>query len=159
GELFSDEGDWFFTMELLDGVDFFDYVRPGLARSYDASSADTIVTLPPVMESGARTMRVSAGSLLNEARLRTALRQLALGLHALHEANKVHRDIKPSNILVTERGRVVLLDFGLATELEGREHKSEVDIVGTVEYMAPEQAAARQVGPPADWYSIGVVLF
>jgi serine/threonine protein kinase len=158
GELFSDEGDWFFTMELLDGVDFLDYVRPGLARASN-DTADTIVTLPQVMEKGARIMRVSTGTLLNEARLRTALRQLAFGLHALHEANKVHRDIKPSNILVTERGRVVLLDFGLATELEGREHKSEVDIVGTVEYMAPEQAAARQVGPPADWYSIGVVLF
>jgi eukaryotic-like serine/threonine-protein kinase len=159
GELFSDEGDWFFTMELLDGVDFLEYVRPGLARASNEDAADTIVTLPPVMEQGRRIMRVSSGTLLNEARLRTALRQLAFGLNALHEANKVHRDIKPSNILITERGRVVLLDFGLATELEGREHRSEVDIVGTVEYMAPEQAAARQVGPPADWYSIGVVLF
>jgi serine/threonine protein kinase len=171
GELFADEGEWFFTMELVDGVNFLEYVRPGtfVERGQSFSPvpgvpfdehAPTAESLPQMISSPRGfTGRQSSGALLNEARLRTALRQLALGLHALHEANKVHRDIKPSNVLVTQHGRVVLLDFGLAADLEGREHKSEVDIVGTVEYMAPEQAAARQVGPAADWYAVGVVLY
>jgi serine/threonine protein kinase len=171
GELFADEGEWFFTMEVIDGVNFLEYVRPGtfVERGQSFSPvpgtpfdehAPTAESLPQMISSPRGfSPRQSSGALLNEARLRTALRQLALGLHALHEANKVHRDIKPSNVLVTQHGRVVLLDFGLAADLEGREHKSEVDIVGTVEYMAPEQAAARQVGPAADWYAVGVVLY
>jgi serine/threonine protein kinase len=95
----------------------------------------------------------------DEVRLRDALLQLVEGLRALHEAQKVHRDVKPSNVLVSREGQLKLVDFGLATDLTGREHRSEVDIVGTVEYMAPEQAAGRQVGAPADWYSMGVLLF
>ncbi|HEU4615277.1 MAG TPA: serine/threonine-protein kinase, partial [Kofleriaceae bacterium] len=126
GELYAEGNGWFFTMELVDGVHFLEWVRPG--------------------------------GVLDEERLRDALLQLVEGLRALHEGQKVHRDIKPSNVLVSREGRVKLVDFGLATDLS-REHRSEVNIVGTVEYMAPEQAAARQVGAAADWYSVGVMLF
>ena len=125
GELFSDGADWFFSMELVDGVSLIDYVREADGFSL----------------------------------LRSVAQQLAEGLHALHTAQKVHCDIKPSNVLVTKDGRVVLLDFGLATDIDGREHKSLVEVVGTIHYMAPEQAAGRQPGPPADWYAMGVVLF
>ena len=162
GELFSDEGEWFFTMELIEGVNFLEYVRPGTFATGTMGSEDDAPTVQNVQNllASPRTLHAaSSGSLLNEARLRIALKQLALGLHALHEAGKVHRDIKPSNVLVTHHGRVVVLDFGLAAEIARSEQLSEVDIVGTVEYMAPEQAAARQVGPAADWYAVGVALY
>ena len=84
-------------------------------------------------------------------------------LVTLHEAGIVHRDIKPSNIFLSQSGRqpVVpkLLDFGLARgATDARLTRSGV-VVGTPLYMAPEHAAGAHVGPPADVWSMGVVLF
>jgi hypothetical protein len=141
GELFEDAGDWFFTMEFVQGSDFLRYVRR---------------TDPRASSPGAR--EVPRASRFDEPRLRDALSQLVRGLRVLHGAQKVHRDVKPSNILVTDEGRVVLLDFGIASDL--LRHRTEDEgPTGTVAYMAPEQAAAERVGPAADWYAVGVVLY
>ncbi|HEX3344323.1 MAG TPA: AAA family ATPase, partial [Polyangiaceae bacterium] len=96
---------------------------------------------------------------LDEGRLRASLAQLARGLAALHAAEKVHRDIKPSNILVTPSGRVVLLDFGLVTDTAARRLGGDDSLLGTVGYMAPEQARLGRVGSKADWYAVGVLLY
>ena len=124
GELFESRGDWFFTMELIQGVDLMSWLRDG-----------------------------------DPQRLRDTLAQLVTGLGALHDAGHVHRDIKPSNVLVAD-GRAILLDFGLAIR---HDHDplswSDGTLAGTPDYMAPEQASSRPIGPEADFYSVGVILY
>ncbi|HET6584764.1 MAG TPA: serine/threonine-protein kinase, partial [Nannocystaceae bacterium] len=92
---------------------------------------------------------------LDEARLRSALRQLARGLAALHAFGILHRDLKPSNVLVRGDGHVLVADFGLARELGGAPERG---VAGTPAYMSPEQAADLELGPASDWYAVGVIL-
>jgi serine/threonine protein kinase len=104
---------------------------------------------------------VRAGGAPSYGRLRDALRQLAEGLRELHAAGKLHRDIKPSNVLVGSDGRLVILDFGVATDWSPASNRDsqEEPIVGTAAYMAPEQALGAAPTPASDWYGVGALLF
>jgi hypothetical protein len=105
---------------------------------------------------------VRPDGVLQEARLRAALRQLLAALEAIHAAGKTHRDIKPSNVLVNAEGRVVVLDFGLVAAPEIGTVGQTVDehaISGTPEYMAPEQAAGDAATRASDFYAVGVMMF
>jgi tetratricopeptide (TPR) repeat protein len=96
--------------------------------------------------------------LYSETRLRHAFAQLAEGLDALHRARLVHRDVKPSNVLVTRDGRVVILDFGLATEVADVSDEGVMGM-GTIAFMAPEQWEGAVPQPASDWYAVGVALY
>ncbi len=161
-ELIEEEGRWFFTMELVDGVDFLSHVRSRAVSDADSRvdpEEETMVDWSQSSVSDSLPPSDRDGNLgYDEARLRAALTQLVSGLIHLHAAHKIHRDIKPSNILVANDGRVVVLDFGLVTDHRGSD-STDANIVGTAGYMAPEQAAAKPIGPETDWYAVGVVLY
>ncbi len=90
-------------------------------------------------------------------RMREALAQLALAVQALHSVGRVHRDLKPANVLVERGGRVVLLDFGLALELDVDSGKGQA--IGTPGFMAPEQLRAEAVSNATDWYAFGAIVY
>jgi hypothetical protein len=92
-------------------------------------------------------------------RLARALPQVVEALAALHARGIVHRDLKPSNVLVAADGTVKLLDFGILAETDARRGPAGGEVVGTAGYMAPEQIAGEPVGPAADLYALGCILF
>jgi serine/threonine protein kinase/tetratricopeptide (TPR) repeat protein len=181
-ELMSDGRHWFFTMELVKGVTFIQYVRPEANDELTNAADNTLLGPRPravsdtdteaetvefdsshlIYKSGEmapldETSFLASLSQLDEERLRSALRQLAEGVNRLHEVGKLHRDIKPSNVLVTEEGRVVILDFGLVEDIQPELH--ETLLAGTPDYMSPEQGAQMAISKASDWYSVGVILY
>ncbi|WP_437532457.1 serine/threonine-protein kinase [Sorangium sp. So ce726] len=177
-ELIGSGDEWFFTMELVRGVDWLTHVRgqgsAGGAASWPSltstASPDEGIDLDATLEeqverppapSPARAACAEARA--DVARVRSSLVQVARALQAVHAARLVHRDVKPSNVLVTAEGRAVVLDFGIASRLStsgsGQSATDAEQLIGTPRYMAPEQVGASAVAPSADWYALGVMLF
>ena len=87
-------------------------------------------------------------------------REVAEGLAVAHAAGLIHRDVKPANVWLDQRGKVKLLDFGLARPAEGESELSDSgQVVGTPAYMSPQQARAEHVDYRTDLFSLGVVLY
>jgi serine/threonine protein kinase len=207
-ELVAESDRCFFTMEMVEGVDFLRYVGhstwPGAVTdsgppSLEGGGREEIEPLPRHVEElvsplqstrgprgqgdyllepgGPSVLAPSSGRPaealplparvvgegvivgLDEARLRSALRQLTEGVMALHRLGCLHRDIKPSNVLVTAEGRLVLLDLGLVTWINPLDASFERYVAGTAAYMSPEQGMAKALTEASDWYSVGVMLY
>ena len=85
--------------------------------------------------------------------------QTAAALQAAHAAGLVHRDIKPGNMLITPEGRVKITDFGIARIADQVPLTATGQVMGTVQYLSPEQASGQPASPSTDIYSLGIVAY
>jgi eukaryotic-like serine/threonine-protein kinase len=85
--------------------------------------------------------------------------EIARALQAAHDRRIVHRDVKPQNVLIDEEGTAKVTDFGIARSLTEEGLTADGRVLGTTDYVSPEQALGRDVGPQSDLYSLGVVLY
>jgi eukaryotic-like serine/threonine-protein kinase len=135
--------------------------HPGIAavHDYGEAASDPVVAYlvmelvpgDPLDTILIRHPRLSANRTLD------ILGQAGDALQAAHERGLVHRDIKPANILITPDGKVKLTDFGIARAVDAAPVTRTGMVMGTAHYIAPEQAAGEDAGPPGDVYSLGVV--
>ena len=97
---------------------------------------------------------------IEEGEIRKWLEQIGEGLRAAHDAGVIHRDIKPANIMITDRGLIKIMDFGIArlTESETELTRSN-STIGTIAYMSPEQARGGKIDHRTDIWSVGVILY
>jgi DNA-binding beta-propeller fold protein YncE len=133
--------------------------HPAVVPVYDSREVGgELIVAMRLVEGGDLRALIEREGPLSPARATALLGQVAAALDAAHAAGIVHRDVKPHNVLV-EGERAYLSDFGLAKAIDDSGGGSMASVVGTVAYMSPEQWRGEAVGPPADIYSLGCVLF
>jgi len=139
--------------------------HPGIATVHDFDTQDDLDFLVMELVRGETLAeRVARGPLAEPEVVELAI-QVAEALEAAHERGVIHRDLKPQNVMVTARGRVKVLDFGLATccledqgLLDSQSLTRELSPLGTVPYSAPEQLLGRPVDERTDVFSLGALL-
>jgi serine/threonine protein kinase/tetratricopeptide (TPR) repeat protein len=129
-------------------------------RIFDISDVEGIklISMPYVEGKDLKTLILEKGPLAVEEAVGIA-RQVADALRCAHEAGVIHRDLKPQNILIDEGGNALVTDFGIAKSAECGGLTVTGQIIGTPEYMSPEQAEGAEVDYRTDIYSFGLVLY
>jgi tetratricopeptide (TPR) repeat protein len=136
-----------------------DAASPRLVRIFDIGTSEAAVYLTlEVVEGESLRERLKRGPLPVDEAVRLAV-QILEGLRVLHALGIVHRDVKPGNILLEPDGGVKLADFGLALRRDETRLTLGEGVLGTLDYISPEQALGEEVDPRSDLYSLGVVLY
>jgi serine/threonine protein kinase len=126
-DLGKSEGNYFITMEYVDGENL-----KGMIRMMG---------------------QLSSGKTISIAK------QVCEGLSEAHRIGVVHRDLKPSNIMIDKDGNAKIMDFGIARSLTGKGITGVGVMIGTPEYMSPEQVESKEIDQRSDIYSLGVILY
>lgn len=138
-----------------------DAESPRLVKVFDiGTSADAVFMTMELIDGESLRERLSQGPLAIDEVVRIGI-EVAEGLAALHLIGLVHRDVKPGNVLLAASGSVKLADFGLVRRWDVDESRATATdaIVGTFEYLSPEQALGRDLDARSDLYGLGILVF
>jgi len=134
--------------------------HPNVIRPFDVLElAGSCVIVMEFVEGQSLKQMIRNEGQFDIQKAKTIISQVCLGLDAAHQVGVVHRDIKPQNILITKNLGVKIVDFGLARHLGGRSISHTGMILGTPDYMSPEQVSGKTVDARSDIYSLGVVMY
>jgi serine/threonine-protein kinase len=132
----------------------------GIADVYDYGEGSGSAYLVMEIVAGDSLARIIEKRIrLTSIEVLSIVEQTAKALHAAHLDGLVHRDIKPGNLLVTPAGKVKITDFGIARVADQVALTATGQVMGTVQYLAPEQATGKPASPSTDIYSLGVVAY
>lgn len=134
--------------------------HPAIGQVYDYGEVADVPYIVMALVPGVPLSRVlREQQRLAPSRVMRVVAQLAAGLAVAHDAGIVHRDIKPANVMLDSEDRAVLLDFGIARSASDEPLTATGTIVGTVDYISPEQAAGGSATPLSDLYALGMVAY
>jgi eukaryotic-like serine/threonine-protein kinase len=131
-----------------------------VVRIYDLGDADGVkfITMEFVEGRDLRTLIQEKEKFSPEEAVEV-IEQVCQALEAAHNVGVIHRDLKPQNIMRENTGRILVMDFGLARTLEGDGMTQVGALVGTMEYMSPEQALAKDLDQRSDLFTLGLILY
>ena len=129
-------------------------------RIYDLGEADRVkfITMEYVEGEDLRTLLVRKKKLTPEEAVEI-IQQVCRALDAAHSVGIIHRDLKPQNIMRDQTGRILVMDFGLARTVEGDGMTQSGALVGTMDYMSPEQALTKPLDQRSDLYTVGLIFY
>ena len=136
--------------------------HPNVVRIHDLGESGDVAYITMALVDGVDLGTYMRREPLSISHALDLARQMASGLVAAHDAGVIHRDLKPGNIMVTRDGRALIMDFGIArslTETTAAPVTGQGHILGTLGYMAPEQAAGAMADERADVYALGLILY
>ncbi|MFI6908153.1 serine/threonine-protein kinase [Nonomuraea sp. NPDC050394] len=133
---------------------------PGIAQVFDYGEEADLAFLVMELVQGEPLSAILGrnGSLGPDVAL-DVIHQTAKALHTAHSSGVIHRDIKPGNLMVTPDGKIKVTDFGIARALEAAPVTQTGTVLGTAQYVSPEQAQGTTLTPSTDLYSLGVVAY
>ncbi|MCW2770684.1 MAG: serine/threonine protein kinase [Aeromicrobium sp.] len=137
--------------------------HPGVAQIYDyeedGSTHGGMAYIAMQLIEGRTLAELMKHGPMAPEQVMSVVMQVAEALQAAHETGIVHRDLKPANIMVTPAGQTVLVDFGIARSPMSEPLTDTGSLLGTADYLSPEQAAGRTATPQSDLYALGVVAY
>lgn len=131
-----------------------------VVRIYDLGDADGVkfITMQYVEGEDLKSILRKAGKIAPSEAV-SIMQQICRALDACHSEGVIHRDLKPSNVMRDKAGRVLVMDFGLARSAETGGLTQTGVVMGTLEYMSPEQAKGQELGPTSDIYAAGLIFY
>ena len=129
-------------------------------RIYDMAEAEGVkfITMEFVEGTDLRHVLLDHGKLAPEEAVEI-IRQVCLALDAAHSAGIIHRDLKPQNIMQDKNGRILVMDFGLARSVESGGMTQTGALLGTIEYMSPEQSMGKTLDQRSDLFAVGLIFY